>query len=93
MSATDTYSSLFSRDSQPDFVSPDGRGPVLVAWDPQARGTIVGLSRGSNRSHLARAALEAMAFQTRDILEAMQDDAGIQLQKLKVDGGATVGYY
>lgn len=78
---------------------PDNGGvyfvPALVGlgapyWDSQARGTIVGLSRGSGRAHLARAALEAMAFQTRDILEAMQDDAGIQLQTLKVDGGATV---
>ncbi len=76
---------------------PDNGGvyfvPALVGlgapyWDPQARGTIVGLSRGSNRAHLARAALEAMAFQTRDILEAMQEDAGIKLQTLKVDGGA-----
>ncbi len=78
---------------------PDNGGvyfvPALVGlgapyWDPQARGTIMGLSRGSNRSHLARAALEAMAYQTRDVLEAMQDDAGIQLQALKVDGGAAV---
>lgn len=78
---------------------PDNGGvyfvPALVGlgapyWDPQARGTIVGLSRGSGRAHLARAALEAMAYQTRDILEAMQDDAGIKLQSLKVDGGATV---
>ena len=78
---------------------PDNGGvyfvPALVGlgapyWDSQARGTIVGLSRGSGRAHLARAALEAMAFQTRDILEAMQDDAGIQLQTLKVDGGASV---
>lgn len=78
---------------------PDNGGvyfvPALVGlgapyWDPQARGTIVGLSRGSGRAHLARAALESMAYQTRDILEAMQDDAGIKLQSLKVDGGATV---
>jgi glycerol kinase len=78
---------------------PDNGGvyfvPALVGlgapyWDPNARGTIVGLTRGSNRSHLARAALEAMAFQTRDILDAMQDDAGIRLNSLKVDGGATV---
>lgn len=78
---------------------PDNGGvyfvPALVGlgapyWDPQARGTIVGLSRGSNRAHLARAALEAMAYQTRDILEAMQDDAGIKLKSLKVDGGAAI---
>ncbi len=77
---------------------PDNGGvyfvPALVGlgapyWDSQARGTIVGLSRGSGRAHLARAALESMAYQTRDILEAMQDDAGIKLQTLKVDGGAS----
>jgi len=77
---------------------PDNGGvyfvPALVGlgapyWDSQARGTIIGLTRGSNRAHLARAALEAMAFQTRDILDAMQDDAGIRLNSLKVDGGAT----
>ena len=78
---------------------PDNGGvyfvPALVGlgapyWDSQARGSIVGLSRGSNRAHLARAALESMAYQTRDILEAMQDDAGIKLGMLKVDGGASV---
>ncbi len=77
---------------------PDNGGvyfvPALVGlgapyWDSQARGTIVGLSRGSGRAHLARAALESMAYQTRDILEAMQDDAGIKLRMLKVDGGAS----
>ncbi len=77
---------------------PDNGGvyfvPALVGlgapyWDSQARGAIVGLSRGSGRAHLARAALESMAYQTRDILEAMQDDAGIQLRSLKVDGGAS----
>ena len=57
-------------------------------WDPDARGTIVGLTRGSNRAHIARAALESMAYQTRELLEAMQQDSGIDLAMLKVDGGA-----
>jgi len=57
-------------------------------WDPHARGTIVGITRGTNRSHLARAALESMAYQTRDVLDAMQRDSGIELAALKVDGGA-----
>ena len=57
-------------------------------WQPDARGTIVGLSRGSTRAHIARAALEAIAYQTRDVLEAMQQDSGRQLSALRVDGGA-----
>lgn len=58
-------------------------------WDPLARGTVVGLTRGSTKAHLARAALEAMAYQTRDVLDAMQRDANVPLKELKVDGGAS----
>jgi glycerol kinase len=61
-------------------------------WDPFARGAIVGLTRGTTAAHLARAALESMAYQTRDVLEAMQKDAGIALADLKVDGGASVNH-
>ncbi|MFP2769482.1 glycerol kinase GlpK [Oceanisphaera sp. KMM 10153] len=57
-------------------------------WDPYARGTLVGLTRGSNRNHIIRAALEAIAYQSRDVLDAMQEDAGLVLSALKVDGGA-----
>jgi glycerol kinase len=59
-------------------------------WDPSARGTIVGLTRGTTLAHIARAALAAMAYQTRDVLDAMQKDSGINLAMLKVDGGACV---
>lgn len=59
-------------------------------WDPHARGAIVGLTRGTTRAHLARAVLEAMAFQTCDVVAAMQRDAGIPLRELRVDGGAAV---
>lgn len=59
-------------------------------WDSYARGTMFGLTRGTKAGHLARAALESMAFQSRDLLDAMQRDAGISLQMLKVDGGASV---
>ena len=67
--------------------------PALVGlgapyWDPYARGTIVGLTRGTNKAHLARAVLEAMAYQTRDAIGAMQEASGIVLQELRVDGGA-----
>lgn len=58
-------------------------------WDPHARGTIVGLTRGSNRAHLARATLEAIAFQSAELLAAMTADSGIALTELRVDGGAT----
>jgi glycerol kinase len=62
-------------------------------WDPHARGTIVGLTRGTTKGHLARAAVEAMAFQTRDVLDAMQSDASVPLAMLKVDGGAARNDY
>jgi glycerol kinase len=58
-------------------------------WDPHARGTIVGLTRGSTRAHLARATLEAIAYQTHDAVRAMEDSSGQVLAELRVDGGAT----
>jgi len=78
---------------------PDSDGVVVVPafvglgaphWDPYARGAIFGITRGTTGGHLARAAVESMAFQTRDLLEAMQRDANVTLQSLKVDGGAAV---
>jgi glycerol kinase len=57
-------------------------------WDQYARGTIVGLTRGSTREHIARASIESIAYQTRDVLARMQDDSGIKLSELRVDGGA-----
>ena len=57
-------------------------------WQPEARGTVVGLTRGSDARHLARAALEAMAYSTRDVLLAMEKDAGVEARELAVDGGA-----
>jgi glycerol kinase len=57
-------------------------------WDPDARGTIVGITRGTSAAHIARATLEAIAFQTRDVVEAMAQDSGIDLRELRVDGGA-----
>ena len=58
-------------------------------WDPEARGMIVGLTRGTTHAHLARAALEAMAYATRDVLSAMISDSGMKAEELYVDGGAT----
>ena len=59
-------------------------------WDPYARGTIVGLTRGTTAGHLARATLESMCFQTRDVVDAMEADSGVRLSRLKVDGGAAI---
>jgi glycerol kinase len=86
--------------SQVEAVSatvPDAGGVYLVPafvglgapyWDPYARGVIVGLERSTTIGHVARAAVESMAYQSRDVLDAMQRDAGIRLAQLKVDGGA-----
>jgi len=77
----------------------DAAGAVLVPaftglgspwWDPHARGTIVGLTRGVTKAHLARAAVEAMAFQTRDVVESMSSASGRTVAELRVDGGAAV---
>ena len=59
-------------------------------WDAAARGVIVGLTRGATAAHLARAALESIAFQSADLLGAMEADARLRLRELRVDGGATV---
>jgi glycerol kinase len=76
---------------------PDNGGIYLVPafvglgaphWDPYARGLVAGITRGTTAGHFARAALEAIAFQVADVLEAMQTDAGITLSELRVDGGA-----
>jgi len=62
-------------------------------WDMYARGTILGLTRGTNKGHLARATLEAIAYQTRDIIEAMGAEAGLQVPLLRVDGGGTANSF
>ncbi|HET8579175.1 MAG TPA: FGGY-family carbohydrate kinase, partial [Methylomirabilota bacterium] len=76
---------------------PDTGGVYLVPafvglgapyWDPYARGTLVGLTRGSTRAHIARAALEAIAFQSRDVLDTMVQESGVPVRSLRVDGGA-----
>lgn len=71
------------------YLVPAFAGLGAPHWDPYARGTIVGLTRGSNASHIARAALEGIAFQTADILRAMEADAQTEIKELRVDGGAT----
>ena len=70
------------------FVVPAFAGLGSPWWDPFARGTIIGITRGTTRAHIARAVLEAMSFQTRDVIEAMSSAAGVTLAELRVDGGA-----
>jgi glycerol kinase len=70
------------------FVVPAFTGLGAPYWDPNARGTLVGLTRGTTKAHIARAALESIAFQSAEVLEAMQKDSGEKLAELRVDGGA-----
>jgi glycerol kinase len=70
------------------YVIPAFTGLGAPYWDPYARGAIVGLTRGTSSRHLIRATLESIAYQTKDVLEAMQADSGLNLQSLRVDGGA-----
>ncbi|HCT14265.1 MAG TPA: glycerol kinase, partial [Corynebacterium nuruki] len=71
-------------------VVPAFSGLLAPRWDPSARGVIVGLTRYVNKSHIARAALEATAFQTREVVDAMNADSGVPLTGLKADGGMVV---
>jgi glycerol kinase len=70
------------------YVVPAFTGLGAPHWDPHARGAILGLTRGANRAHIARATLEAIAYQTRDVVEAVEQDAGTSLAELRVDGNA-----
>lgn len=76
------------KDSNGVYVVPAFTGLGAPYWDPYARGAIFGLTRGANRDHLIRATLESVAYQTRDVLDAMQADSGTPLKALRVDGGA-----
>jgi glycerol kinase len=75
-------------DSGDVYLVPAFTGLGTPYWDPDARGAMVGLTRGTTRAHIARAALESIAFQSAELLEAMQKDSGQQLSELRVDGGA-----
>jgi len=70
------------------YLVPAFTGLGAPHWDPHARGLLIGLTRGTDRRHLARAAIEAMAYQTADVVEAMRSEAGMPLTELRVDGGA-----
>ena len=75
-------------DSGDVYLVPAFTGLGAPYWDPHARGAIVGLTRGTTKAHIARAALESIAFQSAELLEAMQKDSGEKLSELRVDGGA-----
>ena len=75
-------------DSDGVFVVPAFTGLGAPYWDPNAKGAILGLTRGTTPSHIVRASLESIAFQSADLVEAMIYDAGLQLHQLRVDGGA-----
>jgi len=76
-------------DSSGVYLVPAHTGLGAPYWDPHARGALLGLTRGSNRAHIARATLEAIAFQSAEVLNAMQRDFGSPLSELRVDGGAS----
>jgi glycerol kinase len=78
------------KDSDGVYFVPAFAGLGAPYWNQHARGTIVGITRGSTSSHIARAALDSIAFQTLDVLHAMEKDSGIEIKELRVDGGATV---
>lgn len=77
------------KDTDGVYIVPAFAGLGAPHWDQHARGTITGLTRGTNKSHIARAALESIAYQTMDVLKAMEADAGVAIAELRVDGGAT----
>lgn len=72
------------------YLVPAFAGLGAPHWDPYARGLVIGITGGTSKAHLARAVLEAMAYQSRDVLEVMQREAGLSLKELRVDGGASV---
>jgi len=75
------------------YVVPAFVGLGAPYWDMYARGAILGLTRGANKNHIIRATLESIAYQTKDVLKAMEEDSGIKLNGLKVDGGAAANNF
>ncbi|HKK46835.1 MAG TPA: glycerol kinase GlpK [Balneolaceae bacterium] len=92
INSSDEIEELAARVDHSDgvYLVPAFSGLGAPHWDPHARGTITGLTRGTTAAHLARAALEGIAFQSVDLLKAMEMDSGIRLRELRVDGGASV---
>ena len=80
-------------DTNDVYIVPAFAGMGAPYWNPYARGTIVGITRGCQKEHFIRATLESIAYQTVDVLQAMEEDAGMPLQELKVDGGASANNF
>lgn len=78
------------KDSEGVYIVPAFTGLGAPYWNQHARGTIVGITRGTTAAHIAKAALDSIAYQTADVLKAMEADSGIEIKELRVDGGATV---
>lgn len=89
VAADSEYFARKVEDTNGCYVVPAFTGLGAPYWDPYARGAIVGLTRGVNKYHIIRATLESLAFQTYDVIKAMEADAGVTLDRLKVDGGAS----
>ncbi len=84
---------LKTEDNGGVYMVPAFTGLGAPYWNQHARGIVVGLTRGTNDSHLARAAVESIAYQTMDVLKAMEADSGLSIKEVRVDGGATVNNY
>lgn len=84
---------LSVKDSGGVYLVPAFTGLGAPYWDQYARGTMVGLTRGSNKKHITRATLESIAYQTYDVIKAMEQDSGIEIRCLKVDGGASTNNF
>jgi len=80
-------------DSGGVYIVPAFSGLGAPHWDPYARGAILGITRGTTAKHITRAALESIAFQTWDVLQAMKADVGIPIRELRVDGGASLNNF
>ncbi len=87
------YHALKEKDNGGVYVVPAFVGLGAPYWDMYARGAILGLTRGANRNHIIRAALESIAYQSKDVMLAMEEDAGVPLEVLKVDGGASANNF
>ena len=89
---TEEYCSRVS-DTGGVYVVPSFTGLGAPYWNPYARGTIVGLTRGTSKEHVIRATVESLAYQTADVLRAMEKDSGLKISRLKVDGGASANNF
>lgn len=91
--ADSEYFATKVEDTNGVYLVPAFAGLGAPHWDMYARGTMVGLTRGANKNHIIRAALESIAYQSKDVISAMEEDSGIKLSTLKVDGGATANNF